>query len=274
MAISTGAPASGAGGITEPAPGIHSFAAGSSVPASATHYINYRFSQWSGDVSNSEIYRASTPVLMDRDKSLTAGFCSKCGDVNGDLGLTPADAQMAFDIFLGKIPDPTSCQLENADVNSDGTKIAPRVTPADAQAIFNRYLGEDELPSDCSGNSRATMQAMRGNTIQEIAFPDTPESDRGKDIDIPIILNSPSAVSAFGFDLTFSSNRYIFIGMQKTDLAEGYECLGYNEIVPGLLRVGGYSTKRKALIAGIFIILVFREKDDVVEKGTFYSPKI
>jgi len=87
----------------------------------------------------------------------TANFCAKCGDVNGDLTLTPADAQAAFDIFLGKIPSPTACQKENADVNADGAKTSPRITPLDAQLIFNKYLGRNDLSSDCSGNSRTSL---------------------------------------------------------------------------------------------------------------------
>jgi len=82
---------------------------------------------------------------VDRDKSISAMFCSNCGDVNGDLNITPLDAQEAFEIFLSKILNPTECQLENADVNCDGTKPAPLVNPRDAQAIFNKYLGKSEF---------------------------------------------------------------------------------------------------------------------------------
>jgi PKD repeat protein len=269
MSVATGAPASGTGGATDPTPGNHSYPHGTSVQASAIANINYRFSRWGGDANLSNIYNDRTSVLMDRDKSLSANFCSKCGDVNGDLSITPTDAQMAFDIFLGRIPNPESCQRENADVNSDGTKTAPRITPADAQAIFNKYLGKSEFPSDCSGNSRAAIQAIRGNIVQEITIPDTAKSDRGNDIGIPIILNSSSAVNAFGFDLAFSSNRFVFVGIERTDISQGYDCLGSNEITPGLLRVGGYSTKKKGPVAGIFIILVFRATDKTAERGSF-----
>ena len=100
--------------------------------------MNYRFSLWSGDILNSEIYKDTTAVTIDRDKSLVAHFCTRCGDVNGDLNITPADAQRAFDIFLGKISNPTACEKENADVNCDGAKSFPRVTPGDAKAIFDK----------------------------------------------------------------------------------------------------------------------------------------
>ena len=40
--------------------------------------------------------------------------------MNGDLSITPADAQRAFEIFPGKIPSPSSYEKENADVTCDG----------------------------------------------------------------------------------------------------------------------------------------------------------
>jgi len=136
LSANTGSPAPGAGGTTNPAPGTHHYQEGTTVNLSASPYINYRFSQWTGDIISSEIYKQDMILTIDRDKMVAANFCTKCGDVNGDLMLTPADAQAAFDIFLGKIQNSTLCQKENADVNADGTKSSPRITPMDAQLIF------------------------------------------------------------------------------------------------------------------------------------------
>lgn len=157
LATNTGSPAPRAGGTTNPSPGNHSYANGSTIQLSAVPYISYRFPQWTGDIAPSESFKPNTAVIMDRDKMATANFCTKCGDVNGDLTITPAYAQAAFDIFLGKIPNPTACQKENADVNADGTKASPRITQLDALLIFDKYLGKSDLPSDCSGSSRTSL---------------------------------------------------------------------------------------------------------------------
>jgi hypothetical protein len=69
----------------------------------------------------------------------TAGAgCSLPGDINGDGFVTPGDAQMAFDHFLGLITL-TPEQQECADVCPPGGDGF--VTPGDAQGIFNIFLG-------------------------------------------------------------------------------------------------------------------------------------
>jgi hypothetical protein len=52
------------------------------------------------------LFSQQATITMDRNKSLTATICAKCGEV-GDLKITPTDAQVAFDLFLGKIANPT-----------------------------------------------------------------------------------------------------------------------------------------------------------------------
>ncbi|MBN1296366.1 right-handed parallel beta-helix repeat-containing protein [bacterium] len=61
--------------------------------------------------------------------------CIHDGDVNGDSGVTAADAQLAFLITLGVIT-PTPEEACAADCNGDGA-----VTAADAQLIFLTVLG-------------------------------------------------------------------------------------------------------------------------------------
>ena len=58
------------------------------------------------------------------------------GDINGDGQVTPGDALLAFEFFLGR-EIPTSEQFEAADMNKDG-----RITPGDALAIFEIFLGK------------------------------------------------------------------------------------------------------------------------------------
>jgi hypothetical protein len=85
------------------------------------------------------------PLDMDGDSRTTGEgadmgadewiVCVHDGDVNGDEGITAADAQMAFLITLGSVT-PTPAQACAADCNGDDT-----ITAADAQLIFLEVLG-------------------------------------------------------------------------------------------------------------------------------------
>ena len=275
LTAQTGEPAPGQGGTTNPSPGNHSYSIGSTVSVESVANTDYRFSKWAGDISATSIFSSTSDLTMDNDKSLSATFCTKCADVNGDLKITPSDAQFAFDIYLGRITNPTWCELENADVNCSGTKLSPKVTPSDAQTIFHKYLRKGVAGSDCSGNSRVaavstnTAGFINANlTIDNISF--TP----GLDILIPIIIECPSEVTAFGFDLTFPSNVLTFIRLENTELTNGYAQLDAN-VMPYqpliqeqanaepqetlVLRVGGYKTNPdQSPTSGVLVTLVFR----------------
>jgi hypothetical protein len=199
--------------------------------------------------------------------------------VNGDLKITPSDAQAAFDIFLGKIPNPSWCEKENADVNSSGTKLEPKITPADAQAIFNKYLKRGEIPGDCSGNSRSTTTAIApGGNISNLSLTvNSFAATMGKDIFVPILVDSASEISAFGFDLEFPADKLMFIGLERTALTESYSQLDANIILPeyseekvgrkenySTLRVGGYKTDLTFnASSGVLVTLVFRVERDL-----------
>jgi hypothetical protein len=212
---------------------------------------------------------------MTTNKSLKSTFCTKCADVNGDLKITPSDAQMAFDIYLKKISNPTWCEIENADVNCSGTKLTPKVSPADAQAIFNKYLKKGSTSYTCSGSNRQASTSLQAGIYSFGPFAiDSSFLTSEGDILIPIIVESPTEMGAFGFDLSFPSDDWIFIGLEATDLTAGCDQLAGNVIaqetpasvgstVPfpsaQFLRVGGYKTSvgNNASI-GVLVILVFR----------------
>jgi PKD repeat protein len=266
LATNTGSPPPGAGGTTNPSPGNHSYANGSTIQLSAVPYINYRFSQWTGDIAPSESFEPNTAVIMDRDKMATANFCAKCGDVNGDLTITPADAQTAFDIFLGKISNPTECQKENADVNCDGTKMNPKITPGDAQAIFDKYLGRSELPCACAGITRASI--LSNNKISASNFIiDEIITSRDHEILVHILINASLPITAFGFDIAYSSDILEFIDIERSYLAKRYSQFDANEISQEIVRVGGYSSmlEKSQLINDIFAILIFKAKKNTAE---------
>ncbi|MHA1360609.1 MAG: PKD domain-containing protein [Candidatus Helarchaeota archaeon] len=256
----TGSPAPGSGGTTDPSPGSHSYAVGSSVQVKAEANTDYRFAKWSGDVSSSDFYNAQIAIIMDKYKSISAYFYTKCGDVNGDLNITPADAQAAFDIFLGKIPNPTESELENADVNCDGTKTTPNVTPADAQAIFDKFLGKSNLPCSCSAASRAsTLSGIIKQASNINLIINDIEASQGQEIVVPVIVDDAFNIKSFGFDFIFPSEALEFVGVERGKSQEEFDKLDANMIAEGIVRAGGYKnvpvSEHKPLV---LINLVFR----------------
>jgi hypothetical protein len=234
---------------------------GAIIQIGALNFINYRFSNWTGDLNDSDKYRNQTTVLMDRDKHIAAHFCAKCGDTNGDLAITPADAQVAFEIYLGRNAGPSECQRENADVNCDGTKTTPRITPADAQAIFEKFLGRNEFPSDCSGLRRSAAMASSTLSLRQSLRATTANTllAKGDELMVPFFLADSARTRAFGFDLLFPSEILEFVAIEKDDLHKNLRVLDSYLIAPGVLRVGGYKSPSGSHKGGpLPIALVFR----------------
>jgi len=271
----TSSPAPGPGGTTDPTPGNHAFSVGDVVHLTASANPLYRFSRWTGDITGNSAYESDLDLSMDQNRSLTAVFCASCGDVNGDLGLTPSDAQAAFEIFLGIQPNPTFAQLENADVNCDGTVESPKVTPGDAQAIFEKFLGIKDLPADCSAKIRAG-----GGGVQTFSRPTEPLQNlifnsvliRGsREIIIPMYVSDPNHIESFGFDLLYDQEKMDFVGIRSTPILKTFTQADAFEIAPGQLRVGGYRSEplKKIQSEGILINLIFKLKNKSSTPGPF-----
>jgi len=258
ISSATDSPAPGQGGSTNPDTGSYPYPAGNTAQVTALPAANYRFSKWTGDISGSDSYNSEITFNMDQDKSISALFCTQCGDVNGDLSITPADAQDAFEMFLGIISIATETQKENADVNCDGTAAEPNITPADAQAIFEKFLGISELPGDCSCRSRADAsstaftQNNRSQTAPLEIQPGTPniqltiddiDARFKREITVPVRINNPFNIKSFGFDLAFDSGTLEFAGIEIGSLLNGFTMVDANEISEGVVRVGGFSSE-------------------------------
>ena len=295
VSAATGSPAPGTGGTTDPSPGIYSYSYGNSVQVEAIPNESYRFSKWTGDVSDSEAYNGEVNITMDKDKSISAFFCTKCGDVTGDLSITPADSQAAFEIFLGIISNPTESEKENADVDCSGTKTEPDITPGDAQAIFEKFLGINDLPCDCSCNSRSgsVLTQMRLTQMKQtqdinIIINDI-RVDQGGEVVVPIIVDNPFNIKAFGFDLIFPSESLEFVGVERTEPLDDFYQIDTIKIADGVVRAGGYRSKPimshspKALITLIFKVIGEEEglcsfsivnTTDDIENAYFKNEKI
>ncbi len=258
ISSATASPAPGQGGSTNPDTGSYPYPAGNTAQVTALPATNYRFSKWTGDITGSDSYNSEITFNMDQDKSISALFCTQCGDVNGDLNITPADAQDAFEMFLGIISSTTETQKENADVNCDGTAIEPNITPGDAQAIFVKFLGISELPGDCSCRSRAdaSSSAFSKNNQSQIAPSenqpgmhninlsiDDIDARFKREITVPVRINNPLNVKSFGFDLAFDSGTFEFAGIETGSLFNNFTKVDANEISEGVVRIGGFSSE-------------------------------
>jgi hypothetical protein len=273
----TESPAPGWGGTTVPETGTHAYYMGETVSIQAVPNSGYRFSGWDGDIDNSRVFLPQTSIWMNQDKSIVAHFCTRCGDVNGDLSVTPADSQLAFDIYLGLEPSATFVQLENADVNCDGTTWVPLVTPSDAQLIFQSYLGGGAFPGDCSGSSRSSASsasvlsrvvsfAGRGAVLRV----DTTRATPGKMIEIPVWIHGPFTLSSFGFDLVFQSDALEYFGSRTGALADRFTASGVNQIAEGVLRIGGFNPNPVQVGEdSVLVTLIFRKTRPGMRVGPF-----
>jgi len=274
LSISTGQPAGSHGGTITPSVGTHVFSLGTQVQLEAKPNQGFRFARWIGDVGETQIGHKDITITLSQDKTLNAAFCSLCGDVNGDLRLSPLDSQAVFDIFLGKNNNPTFCQSENADVNGDGSKTRPYISPADAQAIFVKYLGKGELPCDCSYSIRtanSTTQSIQG----EFGFSQVPTQDihlgldqlrrvSETEIHLPVMINNPQNIDAFGFDLVYPAEYLEFVGLAKTEMVKDFYQVEGNKKMDGMLRVGGYSSDPiMNPEGGELVLLIFK----LIKKG-------
>ena len=269
ISTSTGLPASGEGGVTDPLQGNHFYSIGSSIQVKALPHTSYRFSNWNGDISASYIYNDQITVNMDTDKSVLAFFCSKCGDVNGDLQVTASDAQAAFEIFLGRIANPTKCERENSDVNCDS-----QITPSDAQAIFNKFLQKGELPTNCSGKTRAQAVPLFSNQIEKSPTThltlDNIQVNQDEYVFLPIIVENPLNIDAFGFDLQFSPEHLEYETFEMTELLKGFAQVDANQPEEGVIRIGGYrSIPLINPYPDVLITLVFRIKKKINDPISF-----
>ena len=238
----TGSPSPGSGGTTSPSPGNHSYSAGSSVQIKALPKTDYRFSKWKGDISSSQKYTKQITIPLDKNKSIHAYFYTKCGDVNGDLNISPADSQKAFDLFLGRISNPTESERENADVNCDGTATSPLITPADAHWILKKYIGKKDLPCDCSCSSRSASVSSQMLQAENVGLIINQRQGKSPDeIVVSISIDKPHEINAFGFDLLFPAELLEFVTVERTELSKDFYQLDANKLAEGVVRIGGYS---------------------------------
>jgi hypothetical protein len=85
------------------------------------------------------------------------------------------------------------------------------------------------------------------------------EAGVGKDILVPILVDSSFPISVFGFDFAFPSDILAFMGIERTYYTERFDQIAANPISEGVVRAGGYTTQPlTARSPAALVILVFR----------------
>jgi chitodextrinase len=274
IASQTGAPAPGPGGTTDPPPGNHTFSFGSTAAARAIPNDDFRFSIWLGEVSASIRYDESVILEMKKGRSISAYFCTECGDVNGDLLITPADAQAAFDMFMGGTANSSRCEKENADVDASGSPTAPMITPRDAQLIFGKYLGRNGPSLCCSGKSRGQVADLaavfKGAGIAVYLVTEERPMFSGDFFLASVVVDSPCGVEAFGFDLHFPEELVEFVGFRPTEYSAAFNQVEARPMGDGLLRAGGYGNAAVlSKSSEILMSLIFRARSGIANPIEF-----
>ena len=182
------------------------------------------------------------------------------GDVNMDGDITPGDALCAFQIYLegGSAPQgecDTICAMTAADANCDND-----VTPGDALLIFQAYINGLKPPLDCP-----PMKAFDDDEgIANIQLVQLPAAD-SDEIKIAIRLDNSAALSHLGMDLGFQSDKLKFKSATLGKTAQLWEAFACNEILDGVLRIGGFTHEPQKVSRDENLMILTFEK---VEKGS------
>lgn len=206
--------------------------------------------------------------------------CPALGDVSGNGTITPGDAQMAFEIFLGIRP-PDFCQLTAADADCscpcgcrEHSPSNACITPGDAQRIFEHYLEKIILPSCCEEYQcpEIRVRTEKGPIPPERrkAFLPDAAGSPGETIKIPVLAAWPGGLRSFRLEVAFPADMLVFLGIQRSPLTKGFEMLRAEEMSSGgiLLKGAGSRGIQSDEEQGPLALLVFQVKAGAPEKGT------
>jgi hypothetical protein len=91
------------------------------------------------------------------------------------------------------------------------------------------------------------------------------------EVHLPVMINDPRDIDAFGFDLVFPTDLLEFIGVAKTELVKDFYQVEGNMTEEGVLRVGGYSVDSiQSDSGGELVLLIFKLK----RKGVNHSQEL
>jgi len=165
----------------------------------------------------------------------TPAACLHDGDVNGDGGVTPGDAQMTFQLYLScAAMNPTIEQYCAADFCGSGmiTPCDGSVTPADAQGIMRAYLG---YATPCMKRAAAGT-GNRSLTLRQI-----PGSEPGTVTVSVGLTGSGEPVSAFGIALRCGTAGAKLVSSNAGALNPGWTMFKCVAAESSIIRIGALS---------------------------------
>ena len=190
--------------------------------------------------TDTPVIPTDTPVLPTGSPTITPipDWCWYDGDLDNNEYITAADAIESFNIYMGLTEDPTDEQICSADCNGN-----LNISPADAQSIFEASLGLGECRDPVGGSPPGpspTPTGTAGPTSNQLTAGSA--SGCTGSISIPITLSNPdSAIHTFGLDFNYCDHMLTFTGWTDGTLDPAWIFFGCNEVEPGRIRVGGTS---------------------------------
>ncbi|UCE19308.1 MAG: T9SS type A sorting domain-containing protein [Gemmatimonadota bacterium] len=184
--------------------------------------------------------------------------CADTGDVNAGGYISMQDAQCAFKRFIlgdqtWTHPDLQECvSLEwcgsagsefRADANCDGS-----ITASDALCLAWRSLKGtwyDPQPGDNCGCLSSPKQVVTTNRSEHVTSVKlgTVEGAVGQRVSVPIVMDNPRDLDAFGLELRYPDDLLEFVGVSKTPVTENWMVIEGAVTQEGILRVGGFHTE-------------------------------
>ncbi|UCE43099.1 MAG: hypothetical protein JSV17_09205, partial [Candidatus Aminicenantes bacterium] len=226
-----------------------------------------RIENYTGDMHDAFSPEPCTSIFTYRP-------CSILGDVNGDGGVTPGDAQDAFEIFLG-IQSPDMCQQMTSDANCSGS-----ITPGDAQDIFEHFLGIITLPA-CCAEAQQTQQVVITILHPLIPYPIDDASypgyrklfplnatgRAGEIVSIPVLITNPQGITRFALDMNYPSEMLEYLGVKKSPMTMEFDTVTGSEEIQGLIHITGESMiPIDPIRTGSLALVVFRVKQGLPDR--------
>ena len=89
-----------------------------------------------------------------------------------------------------------------------------------------------------------------------------------EEILIPILFDNTTILESFGFDLEFPDENLEFLAIDDSEFVNKFSIIDANVIRPGVVRVGGFSSAPIVDSDPMIIVLVFREKTELLGKNS------
>jgi hypothetical protein len=229
---------------------------------------NLRIENYTGDMSDAFTPEPCTSIFTFKP-------CPVLGDINGDGGVTPGDAQDAFEIFLG-ILLPDMCQQAVSDADCNGS-----TTPGDAQDIFEHFLGITTLPACCADAPQTQQMSIsliqrpfgpyavdrEGIPESRTLFPLNTKGQPGTFVSIPVLVTNPSGISRFSFDMNYPYEMLDYLGVKKSPLTAEFDFVVGTYETQGLIHIEGESQfPIESSDSGSLAVVVFRVREGLPDQ--------